>query len=115
MNAPILSILYFLLASLLGAFGQFLYKSGVESSTNGILSYLINIRILAGVACYIAVMLLFVAAYKKGGSLTVLYPIYATTFIWSAVLAFFIYQVPIKPINIAGMASVILGMYMMGR
>jgi len=54
-------------------------------------SYLANPRLLAGAACYIAVMVLFVAAFKKGGSLTVLYPIYATTFIWAAILALVFY------------------------
>jgi hypothetical protein len=33
-------------------------------------------------------MTLFVAAFRKGGALTLLYPIYASTFIWAALLAF---------------------------
>ncbi len=115
MSTPIVSILFFLLASLLGAFGQFLYKSGAEQATDGILSYVLNIRIFIGVVCYIAVMVLFVAAFKKGGSLTVLYPVYATTFIWAAVIAVFAYGTPIKPVNVGGMACIVVGMYLMGR
>lgn len=34
-------------------------------------------------------MVLFVAAFKKGGELSVLYPIYATTFIWAALIGLF--------------------------
>ncbi len=78
-------------------------------------SYLVNPRLLAGAACYIAVMVLFVAAFKKGGSLTVLYPIYATTFIWAAILALVFYSTPIKPIYMAGMVLLILGMFLMGK
>jgi drug/metabolite transporter (DMT)-like permease len=44
-----------------------------------------------------------------------LYPIYATTFIWAAAISWFAYQEPIKPINVAGMAALIAGMYWMGK
>jgi multidrug transporter EmrE-like cation transporter len=60
-------------------------------------------------------MVLFVAAFKRGGALTVLYPIYATTFIWAAIIARFAYATPIRPANIGGMALLIAGMYFMGR
>jgi multidrug transporter EmrE-like cation transporter len=115
MRTPLVSILFFLLASLLGAFGQFLYKSGAERATEGIWSYVLNLRLLGGVLCYIAVMVLFVAAFKRGGALSVLYPIYATTFIWAAVIAYFAYETPIKPIHVAGMFLLVGGMFLMGR
>ena len=115
MTTPAISIVYFLLASLLGALGQYLYKSGAELAGGGISSYLLNSRLLAGVACYIAVMVFFVAAFKKGGELTVLYPIYATTFIWAAIIALMAYGTPIKPVNIGGMGLLVAGMYLMGR
>lgn len=115
MSTPVVSILCFLLASLLGALGQYLYKSGADAAASGIAGYLLNARLLAGAACYIAVMVLFVAAFRKGGALTVLYPIYATTFIWAAILALYFYGTPIKPVNIAGMGFLIAGMYLMGK
>jgi uncharacterized membrane protein len=115
METPVLSILFFLLASLLGALGQFLYKSGAERATGGVASYLLNLRLLSGVACYIGVMVLFVAAFKRGGALSVLYPIYATTFIWAAIIAYFAYDAAIKPIHVAGMVLLVGGMFLMGR
>ena len=115
MQTPTLSILFFLLASIFGAVGQFLYKSGAERAGGSLASYLFNPRLMAGVACYVAVMVLFVAAFKKGGSLTVLYPVYATTFIFAAFIGLAAYGTPIKPINYAGMATLIFGMYLMGR
>ena len=60
-------------------------------------------------------MVLFVAAFKRGGSLTVLYPVYASTFIWAAIIALLVYGTPIKPVNVAGMAALIFGMYLMAR
>lgn len=115
MGTPVLSILLFVLAAFFGAVGQYLYKSGAEAAGGSIVSYLINWRILAGVACYTAVMVLFVAAFRKGGELTVLYPIYASTFIWAALIAWLAYGTPIKPVNVAGMLVLIVGMYLIGR
>ena len=74
--------------ALLGAVGQFLYKSGAARADGTPLSFLLNARLLGGVACYGAVMALFVAAFRRGGELSVLYPLYATTFIWAAAIAF---------------------------
>ena len=105
----------FVVAAFLGALGQFLYKSGADRASGSVASYLLNTRLLGGVLCYVAVMVLFVAAFKRGGSLTVLYPIYATTFIWAAIIAWLVYGTPIRLVNIGGMALLIAGMYFMGR
>ena len=51
----------------------------------------------------------------RGGALSVLYPVYASTFIWAALIALVAYGTPIKPVNIAGMALLVLGMYLMGK
>jgi len=115
MTTPAISIVFFLAAALLGALGQYLYKSGADLATGTVASYIVNPRLLGGVICYIAVMVLFVAAFKKGGSLTVLYPIYATTFIWAALLALLVYETPIKAVNVAGMGLLVIGMYLMGK
>lgn len=115
MQTPLVSIVLFAVAALVGAVGQFLYKSGAETSGGSLASYLTNWRILVGVGCYVAVMVLFVTAFKKGGALTVLYPVYASTFIWAALIAYYAYGTPIRPINVVGMSVLILGMYLMGR
>lgn len=114
MKTPTISIVLFLCASLFGAVGQFLYKSGADRAGGSLASYL-NARILGGIVCYVAVMVLFVAAFKKGGALSTLYPVYATTFIFAALIAWSAYGVPIKPVNVCGMALLIAGMYFMGR
>jgi multidrug transporter EmrE-like cation transporter len=115
MKTPLVSILYFLLASLLGATGQFLYREGAQRADGGWLSYLLNPRLILGVACYGAVMVLFVAAFRRGGALTVLYPVYATTFIWAALIARVFDAQPVRPVNLAGMVLLVAGMHFMGR
>ncbi len=59
-------------------------------------------------------MVLFVAAFKRGGSMAVLYPVYASTFIWAALIAWLAFDHPIRPVHVAGMALLVCGMYLMG-
>lgn len=115
MYTPLMSIVMFLCAALFGAVGQYLYKSGADAASGGIASYILNVRLGLGVLCYVLVMVLFVGAFKRGGSLTVLYPIYASTFIWAALISMIAFGTPIKPINVGGMGLLILGMYCMGK
>jgi multidrug transporter EmrE-like cation transporter len=115
MKTPSTSLAFFAIAAFFGAVGQYLYKSGADHADNSVAGYLLNLRILAGVVCYVLVMVLFVAAFKRGGSMSVLYPVYASTFIWAAIIAWFAFGNPIKPVHIAGMAVLILGMYLMGQ
>jgi multidrug transporter EmrE-like cation transporter len=115
MKTPAISIVFFVLAALFGAVGQFLYKAGAERAGGSAASYLLNARLLGGVVCYIAVMVLFVAAFKKGGAMTTLYPIYASTFIFAALIAWWAFGEPIKAVHVGGMALLMAGMYLMAR
>ena len=114
LKTPVLAMVCMLVASVFGAAGQYFYKTGADRSEAGPLAMLLSPWILAGMGCYIAVMLLFTQAFKAGGTVTVLYPIYATTFIWAAVIGQVIYGQPIRPVHIAGMIFLIGGVYLMG-
>jgi multidrug transporter EmrE-like cation transporter len=114
MKTPVVSIVLFAIAAVLGAAGQFLYKSGAARIADSLWSFL-NLRLLGGAVCYVGVMVLFVAAFKRGGALSVLYPVYASTFIWAAIISLAAYGTPIKPANIAGMVLLVAGMFLMGR
>lgn len=115
MSTPPASILLFAIAALVGAVGQFLYKTGADAATGGWSTWVVNPRLWAGVGCYVAVMVLFVRAFKIGGSLTTLYPVYASTFAWAAVIAWLALGTPIKAIHVLGMLLLVAGMYCMGR
>ena len=115
MQTPPLSIGMFVLAALLGALGQYLYKSGADAAGDSVASYLLNPRLWGGVLCYVTVMILFVAGFKRGGAMTVLYPVYASTFIWAALIGLLAYGTPIKPVNLVGMVLLLLGIHLMGR
>ena len=114
LKTPMVSILCVLIASVLGAAGQFLFKAASGQTRAGILSVLKSPWAIAGMLCYVTVMLLFTHAFRKGGTVTVLYPIYASTFIWAAVMALLLYGDPIKPIHVLGMVLLVGGMFLMG-
>ncbi len=114
-STPVSSVIMFVVAALLGALGSYLYKSGADTVDGSLVGYVLNPRLLAGVGCYIAVMVLFVAAYRNGGALTVLYPTYASTFIFGSIIGLMAYGTPISTINILGMGFLVFGMYLMGR
>lgn len=59
-------------------------------------------------------MALFIAGFKQGGQMNVLYPLYASTFIWSALIARYAFGTPITLANVAGMALLVGGMFLMG-
>ena len=114
-HTPVSSVLMFLVAAALGALGSYLYKSGADHADGGLSGYLLNPRLLGGVCCYVGVMVLFVSAFRNGGALTVLYPTYASTFIFAALLARWAYGTAIRPVHILGMILLVAGMYLMGK
>ena len=69
----------------------------------------------AGMVCYVTIMVLFTAAFKLGGTVRVLYPLYASTFIWAALLAAVIgpEPQPVRAIHVVGMLCVVSGIAMM--
>ncbi len=113
---PVISIISYLLAAFLGALGQYLYREGAtQVQLSSPLSLITNAKILLGVVCYVAVMLLFVVGLKKGGQLTALYPVYATTFIWAALIGVLILGENLTLFRILGTALIILGVVFVVR
>ena len=95
-------ILLNLLAAFLGAFGQYFYKTGAQKSQMG--------SIAIGVALFVGVMALFVLAYRYGGKISVVYPFYATTFVWGALIGVFLEKEPWSNWNLAGLFLILGGL-----
>jgi drug/metabolite transporter (DMT)-like permease len=113
---PVISIVSYLFAAFLGAVGQYLYKEGAaQVQLSNLASLFTNARIILGILCYIGVMLLFVVGLKKGGQLTVLYPVYATTFIWAALIGVFVLGENFTLFRILGTALIIVGVIFVVR
>jgi multidrug transporter EmrE-like cation transporter len=95
-------ILLNVLAAFLGAFGQYFYKIGAQKS---------NIpAILLGVLLFCGVMALFVLAYRLGGRISVVYPFYATTFVWGALIGLWLEKEPWSHWNFLGLGLLLAGL-----
>lgn len=112
-KTPFPAIASVLAAAVLGAVGQFLIEYGARHGRGGVLGFLTNIYLLAGMSGYLLVMVLFTYAFRAGGTVRVLYPLYASTFIWAAFIAWFVYQQPVQPVHAIGMMLLITGMICM--
>ncbi|MCB1034966.1 MAG: hypothetical protein KDD47_14155 [Acidobacteria bacterium] len=106
----ILAAAYVLTAALLSAVAQFLIQTGAKSHAGGWLTYFVSPWVLAGMGCHLVVLCLFTLAFRSGGTVPLLYPLYASTYIWAALLGAVLYRQPIRPLQVAGMALLILGM-----
>ena len=116
METPFKSIMLFLIASVIGAIGQFLYKEGAPNATGkNLMSFIANWRILIAVVCYIGVMVLFVAAFRIGGEMTVLYPMYASTFVWALLIGVLFLKEPLSIYKLCGVAMIMGGMFLIAR
>ena len=96
-----------LLAAVLGAAGQYLYKIG--GNHLGTVPIYRNWHLFAGMLLFCVVMVLFVWAFKLGGRLSVVYPVYATTFVWGTLLAVGIDKEPFSGMQGLGVAAIVLG------
>ena len=93
------------LAAFSGAAGQVFYKLGSKEKK------MINYKIIIGICFYFLVIIFFAFAYISGGSISVLYPSYATTFIWAVVFGKFVFKEKISIKKITGIAVIIGGIY----
>jgi multidrug transporter EmrE-like cation transporter len=112
-NTPPLSLLLVLAAAMLGAVGPFLFQHAARAGEKSAVAALASPWALAGMGCYLAVMVMFTSAFRLGGTVKVLYPIYASTFIWAALMSLAFYGQPIRWIHGVGMLLLIAGILCM--
>jgi uncharacterized membrane protein len=113
MKTPLLAIASVLVAALLGAIAPFFFEHGSKQWQGRVADFVMNPWILAGMATYLAVMVFFTYAFRLGGTVRVLYPLYATTFIWAALIAMFHHGAPVALIHVGGMALLVAGIIAM--
>lgn len=104
-------ILMNLLAAIAGAGGQYFYKKGGELIAQG--GSWLNSQIFIGVLLFCAVMGFFVVGYKMGGRISVVYPFYATTFVWGALIGIWLEKEPWNPQLLAGLGLIFIGLVVM--
>ena len=115
MHTSIKAVLFFAAAAFLGALGQYLFKTGVKEVSQNMILLFTNPRIWIAVFLYFLVMGLFIMAFKAGGELTVLYPVYATTFIWAAIIGRYLLNETFSSAKALGMVLIIFGVFFIAK
>jgi len=95
-------------AALLGSYGQLALKIGMDRLSAKQVVLWKNGHLGTGIALYAVATVVFVYALRFG-SLITLYPIIATSYIWTSLLARKYLGEPMNVYKWAGIASIILG------
>lgn len=92
---------------------QVLYKFGVPTLEFNLMSILTNYFLLSGLLLYVIGAALMITALK-GGDLSVLYPIIATSYIWVGLLSFFIFHESLNWLRWLGIFAIFFGVTFTG-
>lgn len=111
-SSQLIPILLNLTAAIFGALGQYFYKLGASQLST--VELYRNWPIHLGIFLFCMVMVLFVSAFKLGGRLSVVYPAYATTFIWATLIAIYVEKETVNLQQLSGILVILLGVGMVG-
>ncbi len=111
-RTPLWCIILVALCTLLTASGQYFLKKGAEHISD--LSTVISAPFIIGCLLYGLGAILLIIALKYG-ELSVLYPVISLGFIWVTLISVFILHEHFTIINGAGIASVMIGVALIGK
>jgi drug/metabolite transporter (DMT)-like permease len=101
-------ILLTALAAFMGGVGQLEFKRGADVLEFDIKLLLTNYHLLIGLAVYAASTVLYIYSLSRG-PLSVLYPVIATSYIWTTLFAKAVLNEPVGPANWIGIFFILLG------
>jgi len=107
------AILLVIFTTLLTSTGQILYKKGADNLEFTITALLHNYPLLIGMVVYAVAGILIIVSLR-GGEVSVLYPIIATSYIWVSFLSIFFLEESMNPWKWAGVVTIMLGIVMIG-
>ncbi len=96
------------LAAFIGSIGQLEFKQGANTLQFDIKMLLTNYHLIAGVTVYALSTVLYVYALSKG-NLSLLYPIIATSYIWTLIFSKIFLKEPVGLTSWAGVFFILLG------
>ena len=113
MATKLWAALLVLFTTLLTSSAQILWKKGSATLTFSILGVLANNYIMGGLLIYIVGGILIIISFR-GGEVSVLYPIIATSYIWVSFLSIKFLGEIINHFKWIGIASIIAGIILIG-
>ena len=114
------SILLVACCTIIGAAAQVLIKKGAgalgpnPSMIQAALAMLLTPWLFAGYSMYGVSTILLVLALRHG-QLSLLYPMFAMTYVWVTILSVLVFHEPMNPWKLAGIATIVAGIVVLGR
>lgn len=108
-----IALILIILSTFLTAGGQFFFKNATNIGINSFNILLTNIPLYLGIICYAFGTILLIYALKKD-ELSVLYPLFATTFIWVTLISYYFFNEPISLTTFFGLIFIISGVSLLG-
>jgi len=102
-----------LFCTLLTSSGQLFWKFGSEKLSFNILSIITNVPLLIGLSLYAIGGILIIISFR-GGEVTTLYPIIATSFIWVSFLSIYFLNESMNIFKWVGVFTIIGGIVLIG-
>jgi len=113
MATKLWAALLVLFTTLLTSSAQLLWKKGSATLTFNIVGVLANNYIIGGILLYIVGGILIIVAFR-GGEVSVLYPIIATSYIWVSLLSVRFLGEIMNVFKWLGIMAIILGIILIG-
>ena len=107
-------------STLINAAAQVLIKNGVgalgehPTMVQAALVMLTNPYLFSGYSMYGVSMVLLVLALRHA-NLSLLYPVFAMTYVWVTVLSVVVFHESINPYKLAGIVTIVAGIAVLGR
>ena len=114
------SFLLVVCCTIIGAAAQILIKKGADTLGGNptmlqtALAMVLNPALLAGFSMYGVSMVLLVMALRHG-ELSLLYPVFALTYVWVAILSVLILHESMNAFKLAGIAIIVGGIAVLGK
>ena len=113
MATKLWAALLVLFTTLLTSSAQIFYKLGSANLRFDILAIITNYYLLAGIILYAAGGILIILSFR-GGEVSVLYPLIATSYIWVSLFSVYLLGEQMNAFKWLGVASIILGIASIG-
>jgi drug/metabolite transporter (DMT)-like permease len=113
MTTKLWAVLLMLLTTLLTSSAQILYKFGSESLSFNVIELITNYYIIGGLFLYAVGGTLMIISFR-GGEVSVLYPVIATSYIWVSFLSMFFLTESMNLLKWIGVITIVAGIVSIG-
>jgi multidrug transporter EmrE-like cation transporter len=112
LKTPLSSIILVLVGSFIGSFGAVFLKAGSHSLQRNFRSFVMNWRLLAGIAFFLFSSVFFVLGVKKG-ELTILYPLVSLGYVWTMFWSRIFFKEPLTTAKMVGLGTILFGIVLL--